>query len=55
MENVIRHCVFTIEGYGQNYPQTANGNDPAGVHAVRVKVVVLVKEEMVEVEVEESK
>jgi hypothetical protein len=27
----------------QNYPQTAKGNDPAGVHAVRVKVVVFVK------------
>ncbi len=33
------------------YPQSEKGNDPAGVHAVNVKVVVLVKVVRVEVDV----
>ncbi len=36
----------------QNYPHTANGNDPAGVHAVRVKVVVFVNVVNVDVDVD---
>jgi hypothetical protein len=34
-----------------SYPQSEKGNDPAGVHAVNVKVVVLVKVVKVEVDV----